>query len=219
VKILFSWLVCCGFLCSCACSSGDSDASHGSEDLSQVFVNIFGFGDARVGALLIDREGRRTGWNVVGLYREIPGCWHGYGSDEGIPDEAAPEDTTEETPVDTVAGGLESAPMYHYFTILGSVYYTMPDSGATVPPKLLDEGGCELRLDPLTPGRVTLAITGSGTIESGIGRGACQDTTSVMVEPGVPSRWWLSWQAAGGKCIVSISKLKREANRSGIKGN
>lgn len=61
----------CGIVCSSACSSGDSDASRGSEKLSEVFVDIFGFGDARTGAVLIDREGRRTSWNVVGLYRQI----------------------------------------------------------------------------------------------------------------------------------------------------
>jgi hypothetical protein len=40
-----------------------------------------------------------------------------------------------------------------------------------------------------------------------------------MVEPGVPSRWWLSWKTVGDRCIVSISQLKREAKRSGSKGN
>lgn len=120
------------------------------------------------------------------------------------------EGSTKEAPGDTLAGGLESTPVYHDFKILGSALYALSDSTAG---NLLDEGGCELRLDPLAPGRVWLSNTGSGTVESRIGSDGCQDPTSIMVEPGVPSRWWLSWKVAGKNCIVNVSKVDCRKSR------
>jgi hypothetical protein len=159
---------------------------------SQVYVSIFGFGDARVGAVLIDRNGRRTGWNVDRPIRQIPGCVHGYGSEDGITDENAPEDTTELAPADTVPGHPEPTPVYHEFSI--------QDSAGT--PGLLEEGGCELRLDPVAGGHVTLAVT--GTVP---GFNACQETTSVTVKPGVSSRWRLEWKATQSRCNVRVSRM------------
>ncbi len=144
--------------------------------------------------MLIDRQGRRTGWNVDRPIRQIPGCLHGYGSEDGIPDEDAPEDTTTLSPADTVPGHPEPMPVSHYFSI--------QDSAGT--PGLLREGGCELRLDPVADGHVTLAVTGTGT-----GFSECQDTTSVTVTTGVPSRWWVTWKPAKDKCVVRISRLPR----------
>jgi hypothetical protein len=195
LKTLVPWTLLVSVIC--ACSSADPGASRGSAEFSQVYVVIFGFGDARVGAVLIDQEGRRTGWNVDRPIRQIPGCWHGYGSAEGIPDENGPEDKTEEMHADTLLDGREPTPMYHDFTIQGS-----PEE-----PGLIGNGGCELRLDPVVSGRVTLAITGSGAAGSGFGYAACKDTTSVMVKTGVALRWWLSWKADDGRCIVRVSRL------------
>jgi hypothetical protein len=158
-----------------------------------VYVSIFGFGDARVGALLIDREGRRTGWNRDHAIDQIPGCSYGAGSEDGITDENAPEDTTKLAPTDTVPGHPEPTPVYHYFNILNDF---------VTPAGLIDENGCEMRLDPVARGHVTLAVTGTG-----VGFGPCQDTTSVTVQPGVSSRWRLSWAAGRGKCVVNISRM------------
>lgn len=187
-----------------ACASRSSTPASAPGRFLQVYVSIFGFGDARVGATLIDREGRRTGWNVDHAIDQIPGCMYGAGSDEGIPDENAPEDTTRLAPADTVPGHPEPTPVYHYFSI--------QDSAGT--PGLLRERGCELRLDPVAGGHVTLAVTGTG-----IGFSECQDTTSVTVKPGVPSRWWLSWKVAGDRCVVTISRIaaRRPTGRSPIR--
>ena len=184
-----------------ACASRSSTADRTPAKLLQVYVSIFGFGDARVGAVLIDREGRRTGWNVDRPIRQIPGCSHGYGSEDGIPDENAPEDTTTLAPADTLPGHPELTPVYHYFSI--------QDSAGT--PGLLREGGCELRLDPTAGGHVTLAVTATG-----VGFNACQDTTSVTARTGVPTRWWLEWKADGSRCEVKVTRLprKRPASRS-----
>jgi hypothetical protein len=157
-----------------------------------VLVSIDAFNDARVRAVLIDREGRRTGWNVNRPIRQIPGVLNGYGTAEGITDENAPEDTTTLAPADTVPGHREPTPKYYYLSI--------QDSSGT--PGLLHEGACELRLTPEVPGHVMLAINGSG-----IGMEQCQDTTSVNVKPGVPSRWWLSWKATASRCDVKISRI------------
>jgi hypothetical protein len=175
---------------ACASRSGTPISTPGR--LSYVFVSIFGFGDARVGVMLIDQKGRHTGWNMDHAINQITGCAYGAGSEEGIPEENAPEDTTKLAPADTVPGHPEPTPMYHYFTITDSL-----DA-----PGLLSEGGCELRLDPVADGRVTLALTGAG-----VGFSQCQDTTSVVVRAGVSTRWWLRWRAAGGQCTVTISRM------------
>lgn len=177
-------------LAPAACSSGPAVAPARGK-LTGVSVDVFGW-NAFVKATLIDREGRRTGWSVDRPIREIPGCQHEYGSDEGIPNEDAPEDTTTRAPADTVPGGPQPTPMYHYFTIA--------DSGNV--PGLIHEGGCELRLDPEVGGKVQLILLANGSSS-----GECKDTTSVWVKPGVPSRWWLSWRSPGVKCIVKITRL------------
>jgi len=172
---------------ACASRSGTPTSSPGK--FSQVLVSIFGFGDARVRAALIDREGRRTGWNVDRPIRQIPGVGNGYGSEVGEPEENARPDTTPVAPADTVPGHPEPTPMYYYLSIQD-----------TAGVGLLREGGCELRLDPEVGGHVTVAVTGTGFRFS-----QCQDTTSVNVRRGEPSRWWLSWKAGGDKCIVKIT--------------
>jgi hypothetical protein len=178
---------------SVACSSGVGGAPERGR-LARVNVDVFGW-NAFVKATIIDREGRRTGWNVDRPIREIPGCLHEYGSEEGIPNEDAPEDTTSQAPADTVPGGPQPTPMYHYFTIADS---------ADVP-GLIHEGGCELRLDPEVGGKVQLAL-----LANGAGLKECKDTTSVWAKPGIRTRWRLSWKTDGRKCYVSISQVTRE---------
>jgi len=190
-----------------ACSFGHQGTSGDVQKFSHIYVNISSLGDARVAAVLIDHEKRRTGWNLKGPVREIPGCWDEYGSDEGIPNEYGSEDTTaegatEDSINDTLAVKDDLVPIYHLFTILSS---SLNDSTNT--PGLIPEGGCELQLDPIYPGRVSLAITGSGSPDSGIGQDACKDTASVLVTAGEPSNWRLSWNADGNKCVVKLSKL------------
>ena len=192
MKRTLPWVLACLVLSMGACASRSGTPASTPGKFLQVYVSIYGFGDARVGAVLIDRSGRRTGWNVDRPIRQVPGCYHGYGSEEGITDENAPKDTTELAPADTVPGHPEPTPKYHYFSIL--------DSAGT--PGLLHEGRCQLRLDPVAGGHVTLAVTGTG-----IGFSECQDTTSVTVKPGIPLRWWVSWSAARGKCVVEIARL------------
>jgi hypothetical protein len=185
-----------------ACASSSTPSSTGK--LTYVFVNIFGFGDARVGVMLIDRKGQHTGWNVDHAINQITGCGYEYGSEEGEPEENAPEDTTTLAPADTVPGHPEPTPKEHSFTITDSLGK----------PGLLSEGGCELRLDPVAGGHVTLAITGNVT-----GFRQCRDTTSVNVAPGVPSRWWLSWKASDDRCDVKVTRLttRRRASHLPIK--
>jgi len=148
--------------------------------------------------MLIDKTGRRTGWNVDRPIREIAGTIHGYGSEEGLPQEPGDSadvhepPTVQPAPSDTVPGGPQPTPMYHYFTIQDSAHA----------PSVLDQGGCELRLDPDVGGKVHLTL-----LASGIGFSECSDTTSVWVQRGVPSRWRLSWKSAGEKCVVKIARM------------
>jgi hypothetical protein len=188
-------MLACILVNACA-SPGSSDAPAPPGRFSVVYVTVHAFGDARVGAALMDRKGRRTGWNVDRPIREIPGCGHEYGSEDGIPDENAPEDTTEQAPADTVPGGPQPIPIYHNF----NVFQPIRQDSANLP-GLLSEGGCELRLDPVAAGHVTLAVVGTG-----IGFEQCQDTTSVNVTPGLPSWWRLSWKVRESGCVVKIAR-------------
>lgn len=185
---------------SCASRSDTPSGRRGR--LSQVLVSINAFNDARVRAVLIDRQGRRTGWNIDRPIREIPGVLNGYGTEEGIPDESEPEDTTALAPADTVPGHPEPTPKYYYLSIQDS-----PDV-----PGLLDEAACELRLDPDIPGRVTLAITGSG-----VGLAQCQDTASVWTESGKTTCWRLEWSVTKGKSLVKLALVS--ASESGTHGH
>lgn len=185
------WLLACMIMNVGACTSCSSKPVAQGK-FSYVFVSTFGFGDARVGVMLIDRKGRHTGWNVDHAINQITGCAYGAGSEVGIPEENAPVDTTRLAPADTVPGHPEPTPVYHYFTITDSL-----DT-----PGLLSEGGCELRLDPVAGGHVTLAVTGTR-----IDFSQCQDTTSVMVRSGAPSRWWISWKSTAAGCNVKISRV------------
>lgn len=200
LRLLLGALLALTLFAPAACSSGPEEAPTRGK-LTQVSVSVFGW-NAFVKATLIDREGRRTGWTVDRPIREIPGCRHEYGSDEGIPNEDAPEETTTRAPADTVPGGPQPTPMYHYFTIADS---------ANVP-GLIHEGGCELRLDPEVGGKVQLTVLANATSS-----GECKDTTSVWVKPGALSRWRLSWRTAGDRCIVKITRVatKRPAGKPG----
>ena len=201
-KTIVPWILACALVGASACSPGYGGAPPASGSFTTVHVSVDAWNDARVGAVLIDRNGRRTGWKVDRPIREIAGCGHGYGSDEGIPDEWwVPEDTTAvvvpetlivNAPLDTVPGP-QPTPMYHYFDIQNDLI---------TPVGLIDQGGCELRLDPVVGGKVQLGLSATG-----VGFNMCKDTTSVWVRPGVPLRWRLSWKAAGDKCTVKILRL------------
>ncbi len=187
----FPWLLACVVLSIGACGSRSNAPTGMPRKLSQVVVSIYTLGDARVGPMLTDGKGRRTGWDVNHAIDGITGCAYEFGSEDGIPDENAPEDTAPLAPADTVPGHPEPTPIFHYFSITDSLGQ----------PGLLSEGRCELRLAPDASGRAVLALTGlrNGAVE-------CQDTTSVDVKLGVPSRWWLSWKATGSKCLVKITR-------------
>jgi len=195
-------MLACILVSACA-SPGSSDAPTPTGRFSVVYVTLSAFGDARVGAVLIDRRGRRTGYNVDRPIWRIPGCRYRGGSEDGIPDPNAPEDTIEQARADTVPGGLQPIPIFHAF----DVFQPIPVDSANLP-GLLSEGGCELRLDPVAAGHVTLAIVGTG-----VGFEQCQDTTSVNVTPGLPSRWRLSWKVQGDGCVVKIARMSKKESR------
>jgi hypothetical protein len=192
------WLLACVVIGIGSCGSRSDAPASTPRKLSQVVVSIYGVGDARVGPILVDRTGHRTGWDVDHAIGEITGCAYGAGSEEGIPNENASEDTARLAPADTVPGHPEPTPIYHYFSITDSLGH----------PGLLSEGGCDLRLAPHVGGRAVFAVSGlrNGVI-------LCQDTTSVMVRSGVPSRWWISWKLTTAGCNVKISRMAVERSR------
>jgi len=183
-----------GLLIVGACSS-NSNAPRGQGKLVEVSVNVFAMHDASVAAVLIDRNGRRTGWNPKGSLDEIAGCTLESGSEDGIPVEVGSDSARGTVAMDRAP----ATPIYHFFHIFND---------AVTPVGLIDQGGCELRLDPVAGGRVRLSLKAKG-----IEVGGCSDTTSIPVRPGVASRWWLSWKTTGGRCVAKISAL--EAKKAG----
>lgn len=158
---------------------------------TEVFVNTHAWDDSRISAVVIDQGGRRTGWTTDGPLREIVGCSAGYGTEEGIPN---PEDEADPL-ADTFEGSarISDPPKYVYFHI---------SNDAVTPIGLIDQGGCELRVEAIVPGKVQLGVSANRA-----GRILCQDSTSVWVKVGVPLRYRLSWKAERETCVVKLSRL------------
>src|SRR5438094_8808459 len=92
-----------------ACSSGPGGTRE-SRKLIETDVNVLGWNDARVGATLIDRDGRRTGWNVDRPINQIAGCVYEAGSEEE--DKENLNEASSDTP-----RGPRPTPMEHHFTL------------------------------------------------------------------------------------------------------
>jgi hypothetical protein len=199
------WVLVGALACAGACSSGNGAVPTPPRSFSEVFLSIDAWNEARVTAVVIDQAGRRTGWTQEGPIDGIKGCVRGSGWEEGIPilerwsvegDTTAlppPGSLFVDVPIDTMSHEPEPTPKYYYFHI---------SNDAVTPVGLIDQGGCELRLDPIVAGKVQLGLSAKKGVLI-----LCQDTTSVRVRPGVPLRWRLSWKARGDKCIVRIAEL------------
>lgn len=212
------WMLGCALACVGACSSGGGGEPPLTGRFTQVFLSVNGVAtarsdgkweSARVSAVVTDRDGRRTGWTVEGQLREIVGCGLGFGWEEGIPT-SRPDDADtagvaawERSQADTVQPDEpEPHPIYHYFHIARN--------DAVVSGGLIDQGGCDLELDPIVAGKVQLSLSAEGG-----GFSLCKDTTSTWVRLGVPLRWRLSWKATGEECIVKISPIATGAPSGG----
>src|SRR5438552_666001 len=90
-----------------ACSSGPGGTRE-SRKLIETDVNVLGWNDARVAATLIDRDGRRTGWNVDRPINQIAGCVYEAGSEEEDPNGASSDTLPRPQPT----------PMEHHFTLV-----------------------------------------------------------------------------------------------------
>lgn len=196
-----------------ACSSPGkvSPAAHGK--FTSVYVSATECDEARIHAVLIDRIGRRSGRTERGRLEKIPGCYSGGGPETDMfNDEYVPRDSTgallETLLVNSDSGAVsigaaassEFHPRYYDFHV---------SNDAVTPVGLIDQGECELRVEPIAPGAVTLAISAEG-----VGFSMCKDTTSVVVEPGVPLRWKLSWKSEGDHCVVKMARIEaRSSNR------
>ncbi len=188
-----------------ACASGSQQAPR-ERSVGRVQVSVGAWNSARVSAVLVDGEGRRTGWLNGRPIREIRGCIHEYGSEEGLPLEGAvaPPGEGAVTPEEHPGGPESDTPKYHHFTV--------EDSAGN--PGLVRLGRCELRLDPAVGGKVHLIL-----IAAGEGISECRDTVSVRVTPRVGARWWLTWQVSGHRCIARISPVAADHVPRSKKGN
>lgn len=198
-----------GLLCTAACASGGGASTATPGKLTQVNLSVDGWA---VEAVLVDRDGRRTGWTRSGDLREINGCTKQSGWEDGIPNPRPDDSDSAEVAAweeaqrqDSIYAASNPLPTSHFFSIGNHKNYR-----AGGPVGLIDQGGCELRLDPISAGAVRLSLRAEG-----IGFSARRDTTSTLVTPGKPQRWRLSWKQAGDSCVVKISRL---AERGSAKG-
>lgn len=207
MKSPLTFLLAVGVFGVCACAPGRGDPTNYQARLTEVVVSVRGWDGGRVGAALIDRSGRRTGLSLGGSVDEIPGCARSSGSEDGIPIPRPDDSDTAaiaewerfqaDTFPDPVPGDPATTPLYHYFLI---------SNDAATPVGLIDQGGCELVLEPAIPGNVQLSLVAK------MGRtSSCRDTTSAVVKPGESSRWRLSWRVVGEKCAVKIARLPANA--------
>lgn len=192
-----------GLLGAAACASVGSAPTTTSRKFTGVTVSADGWAFE---ALLIDRDGRRTGWTRSGDLREINGCVSQSGWEDGIPnprpddsDSAAVTAWEEAQRADSTYAASNPLPTWHSFSIGSNMNYR-----AGGPKSLIDQGGCELRLDPIHAGTVRLSLRAEG-----IGFRAHRDTTSAVVTPGKPQRWRLSWKQEGDSCIVRVARIER----------
>lgn len=194
-----------GLLCTAACASVGSVPTATPRRLTRLNVVVQNW-DARVEAVLIDQYGQRSGWTRKGVAEEVNGCISQSGWEDGIPNPRPDESDTaavaewERIQAEDSTYAATTPPIYHHFSIGNDRNYR--DELAKRFVGLIEQGGCELRLVPLYPGALSLAINAEG-----IGVRGCEDTTSVLVTPGKPQRWRLTWKQAGDSCVVEITRL------------
>lgn len=191
-----------GLLCTAACASVGGVPTTTPRKFARVNVSVDGWA---VEAVLIDRSGRRTGWTRDARHLdEINGCRSQSGWEDDTQDPRPDATDTagvavweEERLQDSIYFASDPPPTWHFFEIGDDMNFR-----AGGPQGLIDQGGCELRLDPIHAGALRLAINAEGS-----GFRACEDTTSTLVTPGKPQRWRLSWKAAGDSCIVKMARV------------
>jgi hypothetical protein len=170
--------------------------------LTLISVSVEGWA---VEAVLIDRDGRRTGWTRDARHLdEINGCRSQSGWEDDTQDPRPDASDTAGVAVwederlrDSIYFASDPPPTWHFFDIGNERNYR-----AGGPLSLIDQGGCELRLEPIHAGPVSLSLRAEG-----IGLRACRDTTSTLIAPGKPQRWRLSWKTAGDSCVVKMARV------------
>ena len=192
-----------GLLGSAACASVRSAPTTTQRKFTRVNVSVQGWAAE---AVLIDGDGRRTGWTRDAWLREINGCGSQSGWGDDWEDDSPRPDESDSTDAaawrearlrDSTYAASDPPPDWHHFDIGNNRNYR-----AGGPPGLIDKGSCELQLVPIHAGTLHLAINAEG-----VGFQGCEDTTSVLIVPGTPQRWRLSWKHDGDSCVVKISRL------------
>jgi hypothetical protein len=188
--------VCTGLLLG-ACVESSAVTETKSGEFTYVHIAVAG-DTVQTSAFVVDRQGRRTGWLDGRVLRDIPDCGHSYGSDEGIPDSPALDDTGAVIPggdsPDSSAGPVKGAevPRYHSFEL------RQPLRGRS----LISDRVCELHVRPSLDGVVRVAAQAGRKMPE-----QCAQSVAKRVQRGTEYRWRVSWKAAGDSCALSVSEL------------
>jgi hypothetical protein len=178
-----------------------------------VSIDVWGNDTTLVGAVLVDRQGRRQGWEYGRRLYEIPGYTFYTDADECCPDDSPIMGDSgtvifHEAAVDSVLqqgatriDGREPPPLANGFA---PQVPTMRDG-------LVADGRCDLWVTPLHTGVVTIKVLAR--------RGTLRDCNPAVVEQtlqiGWRYRYRVEWKPAADSCSIRIALAAREKSKEG----
>ena len=195
-------------LAGVACTASLSVPPDGRQGFTWVSIHVWGNDSTLVGAVLTDRQGRRTGWEAGRAFHEIPQCAYYTDADECCPDDAPivgnsgeliyPEAAADSSPPQdsSSTAGSEGPPLDNEFDV------QLPSSGHG----LVADGRCDLWVTPSHAGVVTIRVVA----RRGAPRGCAPAVTARMLQFGWRYLYRIEWKPEGDSCGVRITPSMRE---------
>lgn len=180
-----------------ACAYSGAETGVRPRGLTSVHIAVVG-DTIGMSVLVVDAKGRRSGWEHGGPVREVPGCGHSYGWDEGIPDSDSFSESSDTVAVaDSLEAGDEKGPpRYHSFGI------RRLERGRGI----IAEGGCDLLVQSGQGGWVSLYIQAGQTEPE-----QCETKLREDLKAETQYRWRVQWRALGDSCAVAIARVSPKA--------
>ncbi len=189
------------------CAASSPQALRPYSVLSEVRIDVWGGDTHHVGVVLVDRTGRRCGWEAGAVLQDLFWDCTYDNAEPGIPDEFPPMDDTIGTlrslAWDDSATTGESGLMASEQPPISSSFVIAAHENGT---GLLTAGKCELWVVPIQTGPVTFQIRAK--------RGSPQHCGSAefvdSLQSGFRYRYCAAWKSTADSCSVRISLAARE---------